>query len=95
MSIYDRLTPSACSETRRLQDIYADLRLNCIALEEWLEANDDRSSCFIEPELKRLDKAVTVMKVAFKVVKKVIKKHEQFSPSVVAGDFLESEAKQQ
>ncbi len=48
--------------------VYNELRGHCAALEELIEAGD-----FTEKELKRLDKAVTVMKVGFKILKKVLK----------------------
>ncbi len=48
--------------------VYNEMRSQCSALEELIEAGD-----FTEKELKRLDKAVTVMKVGFKMLKKVIK----------------------
>lgn len=56
--------------TRGLLAIYTELRSNGIALEELVGAHpvDDLD------ELKRIDKAITVMKAGFKMVKKVLRK---------------------
>lgn len=59
-------------EEDRLYRDYANLRLDCTALEEFLGSNPDGMS---EKDLKRLDKAVTVMKVAFKLIARVLRRH--------------------
>lgn len=51
---------------------YNDLRFTCHELEE-LIASVEGSEDWSEKDLKRLDKAVTVMKVGFKIFKKVLK----------------------
>ncbi len=51
-----------------LLPVYNEMRDQCSALEELIDTGN-----FTEKELKRLDKAVTVMKVGFKMLKKVIK----------------------
>lgn len=56
----------------RLRRDYANLRLDCADLEELLGASP---SDLTAKDLKRLDKAVTVMKVAFKIVAKVLRGH--------------------
>lgn len=48
---------------------YVDLRRDCIAIEELIERGGELTA----DDLKRLDKAVTVMKVGFKIVKKVLR----------------------
>jgi hypothetical protein len=50
------------------QNLYRGLRVHCCDLEELIES---ASGTFTEKELKRLDKAITVMKVGFKIMKKV------------------------
>lgn len=51
---------------------YRKLRTDCSHLEHVLQTITDSSSEAIsDKEMKRLDKAVTVMKVGFKIVKKV------------------------
>jgi len=56
----------------RLRRDYANLRLDCADLEELLgSTNTDLTG----KDLKRLDKAVTVMKVAFKLIAKVLRRH--------------------
>jgi hypothetical protein len=56
-----------------LQRAYKELRQDCALLERLLQRITDHAepSPLTEKELKRLDKAVTVMKVGFKIVKKV------------------------
>jgi hypothetical protein len=56
-------------DTRSLLCSYTELRRAGIELEEVIGAGG-----FTEDELKRLDKAATVMKVGFKMVKKVLRK---------------------
>lgn len=50
---------------------YRDMRQACIDMEALIEAQAGLS----EQDLKRLDKAVTVMKVSFKLVKQVLRRH--------------------
>lgn len=52
---------------KNLIEGYADLRAACVAFEELIAEGQDAKS------LHRLDKAVTVMKVGFKMVKKVLR----------------------
>ncbi len=52
-----------------IPEAYNALRAACERLECLIEASDDLT----EKDLKRLDKAVTVMKVGFKLLKKVEK----------------------
>ncbi len=59
-------------EEDRLYRDYSNLRLDCIALEEFLGSDPHGMS---EKDLKRLDKAVTVMKVAFKLIARVLRRH--------------------
>lgn len=54
-----------------VEQAYDALRFHCERLEEILEANAEGHS---DKALKRSDKAVTVMKVGFKILKKAIKK---------------------
>ena len=49
--------------------IYTELRSDCIALERLI----DESDSLIDEDLQRLDKAVTVMKVGYKMAKKVLR----------------------
>lgn len=56
------------SSTLELMADYVNLRRDCEALEEMIA-----SGTLEDEEVKRLDKAVTVMKVGFKMVKKVIR----------------------
>ncbi len=64
---------------RRLPDLLCfilnNLKLQCFELEEHLED----AVGLTEKDLKRLDKAVTVMKVGFKIMKKVAKQKEKES----------------
>jgi hypothetical protein len=53
----------------RMREIYTNLRFECAELEALIGANS-----WSEQDLKRLDKAVTVMKVGFKMLKKVARK---------------------
>lgn len=62
-------TPTPSGEIRELLAAYVDLRRDCIAIEELMARTTELSP----DDLKRLDKAVTVMKVGFKVVKKVLR----------------------
>lgn len=59
-----------------VEQAYDALRFHCERLEELLEANTERHS---DKTLKRSDKAVTVMKVGFKILKKAIKARPQLS----------------
>lgn len=52
------------------QSLYQNLRADCAELEEMIA----KDSSFTTQDLKRLDKAVTVMKVGFKIMKKALKK---------------------
>jgi hypothetical protein len=56
-----------------LVEAYGELRLQCIQIEEVIAASGADNLLTLE-ELTRLDKAVTVMKVGFKLVKKVLAK---------------------
>lgn len=61
---------------RALLATYIELRASCILLEKFIEnATAERESSLNGDDLKELDKAVTVMKVGFKLVKKVLKAH--------------------
>jgi hypothetical protein len=53
-------------------DQYNNLRFTCHELEELISVVEDHPD-WSEKDLKRLDKAVTVMKVGFKIMKKVLK----------------------
>lgn len=64
--------------------IYNNLRCDCVELEELIE-HATAAGTLTEKELKRLDKAVTVMKVGFKIVKKVLK-HERSRAALNAGE---------
>jgi hypothetical protein len=58
------------SETDYLARSYANLRFECADLEDIIGAKD----CGLNPkDLKRLDKAVTVMKVGFKIIARVLR----------------------
>lgn len=50
---------------------YQNMRLDCIELEELIGNGEGLS----EKDLKRLDKAVTVIKVGFKLIKMVLRAH--------------------
>lgn len=54
-----------------VREAYDRLRADCESLERLLESNPCNLD---EKALKRADKAVTVMKVGFKILKKAIKK---------------------
>lgn len=54
-------------------EAYETLRRTCNGLEHLLEHNAEGLS---DKALKRMDKAITVMKVGFKIMKKAIKKTE-------------------
>lgn len=54
-----------------IEEAYEGLRFHCARLEELLETNP---SGMDEKALKRSDKAVTVMKVGFKILKKAMRK---------------------
>lgn len=56
-----------------LLNTYAELRANCAELEATIAALP--AGEFTEEDLTRLDKGVTVMKVGFKLVKKVLRRH--------------------
>ena len=51
---------------------YNSLRFTCHELEELISSVEGEDG-WTEKDLKRLDKAVTVMKVGFKILKKVLK----------------------
>ena len=59
------------AELLTLLACYTDLRRDCIAIEEMLGRGEGMSP----EDLKRIDKAVTVMKVGFKMVKRVLRKN--------------------
>ena len=59
-----------------IEQAYDALRFHCERLEELLEANTEGHN---DKALKRSDKAVTVMKVGFKILKKAIKKRPNFA----------------
>jgi hypothetical protein len=61
------------------QRLYQGLRIHCCDLEELIESD---SGAFSEKDLKRLDKAVTVMKVGFKIMKKVVRNADAHQKSV-------------
>lgn len=56
--------------TDQMRSLYTNLRFECAELEMLIERGEKRG-LLTEKELKRLDKAVTVMKVGFKILKKV------------------------
>lgn len=58
------------SDPKTIDEAYKALRFHCARLEELLDAN---SQSLDEKALKRSDKAVTVMKVGFKILKKAIR----------------------
>jgi hypothetical protein len=53
----------------RMRSIYTNLRFECAELEHLIGAGQ-----FSEQDMKRLDKAVVLMKVGFKILKKVARK---------------------
>jgi hypothetical protein len=57
-----------------LMGLYNQLRHHTEALEALLGRLDERPGNFTTDDLKRLDKAVTVAKVGFKMVKRVLRK---------------------
>ena len=59
---------------------YERLRAECETLECLIEADDAALSV---KDRKRLDKAVTAMKIGFKILKKVARKEPQAKQSVV------------
>lgn len=59
------------SNAQTVEQAYDALRFHCERLEELLEAN---AGGLNDKALKRSDKAVTVMKVGFKILKKAIRK---------------------
>lgn len=67
-----RFVPKAGSTDELALHQYNDLRFTCHELEE-LIASVEGDPGWSEKDLKRLDKAVTVMKVGFKILKKVLK----------------------
>ena len=73
--------PEPTKESALLLETYKSLRLDCIELEELIGNGRGLS----DKDLKRLDKAVTVMKVSFKIVKKVLRRHgfREMKPSSV------------
>lgn len=62
--------PEPTPETDHLARSYANFRIECAELEDMLGS----AQGLTEKDLKRLDKAVTVMKVAFKIIAKVLRK---------------------
>lgn len=72
-----------------IEQAYDALRFHCELLEEILEANAQGLS---DKTLKRSDKAVTVMKVGFKILKKAInKQHELRKIPTIRGDYHDGE----
>ena len=68
------LTTSGASSPKEMAEvIYKNLRHNCMELEELIEYAEKMGGLDAKA-LKRLDKAVTVMKVGFKIMKKATKK---------------------
>lgn len=63
--------PPADPASRALLATYVALRQECIGLEQLIESG--AADGLTADDLKRLDKAVTVMKVGFKMVKKVLR----------------------
>jgi hypothetical protein len=65
-----------CNQTppQSINEAYEALRFHCARLEELLEANPHGLD---EQALKRSDKAVTVMKVGFKILKKAIRARQK------------------
>jgi hypothetical protein len=59
--------PSWIQSINTIEDAYEHLRFACNRLEELLEKSDPETK-----QTKRCDKAVTVMKVGFKILKKAI-----------------------
>lgn len=66
---------NAPREIHALHDAYADLRKACHRLEKRIG-----KAGLSEKELKRLDKAITTMKVGFKIAKKVINRQAVAKP---------------
>lgn len=64
--------PPKPDDKQSIDRVYHRLRHACAALEEVIEDRADLT----EKQRKRLDKAVTVMKVGFKIVKKAMGKAE-------------------
>lgn len=62
-------------ENNLLAHIYGELRHHGDELESLLGALDIDPRGFTEEDRKRLDKAVVVMKVGFKIVKRVLRNH--------------------
>jgi hypothetical protein len=63
--------PHNIQNPETIEEAYEGLRFNCARLEELLEASADALD---EKAMKRSDKAVTVMKVGFKILKKAIRR---------------------
>lgn len=61
---------------KNAEQAYDALRFHCERLEEILE---DNTQGLTDKALKRSDKAVTVMKVGFKILKKALKKQPSVS----------------
>jgi hypothetical protein len=59
---------------KRLARIYQECRLAVIHLEELIEEASEKDELTAE-DLHRLDKAVVVQKVGFKIVKRILRKH--------------------
>lgn len=74
---FDRTRVGAPATTQEsiMASTYMNLRAECIGLEEQLAALQNDSDEFSGHDLSELDKAVTVMKVGFKLMKRVLKKH--------------------
>lgn len=60
--------------------VYGVLRNACVDLEQLIEANNGLT----KKELMRFDKAVVVMKVGFKIMKKALRKAKPVKLKVVA-----------
>ena len=57
---------------KQARGLYEEIRESCHAMEELIGQNS-----LPEKTLKRLDKAVTVMKVGFKIIKKALKEQSR------------------
>lgn len=69
--------PAPSTDLRCLLAAYVALRRECIGIEELIETSaEPGNGTLTAADLKRMDKAVTVMKAGFKMVKKVLCDHE-------------------
>lgn len=63
-------------EVEKVTDLYCRLRNDCEEFEELLGSWGTDPGELTAKDLKRLDKATTVLKIGFKLMKKVMKAHE-------------------